>query len=226
MPASERDLHVTEFMNAIRPGLAGIPDAEIAVVTESEGGRAGSDLLIEVLSSNPEELEAAADSLFEIVRKIPGLVEAKTSREMGKPEIVIFPQRRQLSQRGLNTFTMGMMLRAAYEGVDAGVYREEGEEYKVRVKYAEADRQDPGLLSDMPVPSRAGFTVPLSDIAELSYRFGDSEIQRKDKQRMIEVMANISMGSLSEARSLIDNELEKLEIPPSVTIRYGGMAEI
>lgn len=226
VPASERDLHVTEFMNAIRPGLAGIPDAEIAVVTESEGGRAGSDLLIEVLSSNPEELEAAADSLFEIVRKIPGLVEAKTSREMGKPEIAIFPQRRQLSQRGLNTFTMGMMLRAAYEGVDAGVYREEGEEYKVRVKYAEADRQDPGLLSDMPVPSRAGFTVPLSDIAELSYRFGDSEIQRKDKQRMIEVMANISMGSLSEARSLIDNELEKLEIPPSVTIRYGGMAEI
>ena len=89
----------------------------------------------------------------------------------------------------------------------------------MRVKYAEADRRDPGLLGDIPVPSRAGFTLPLSDIAELSYRFGDSEIQRKDKQRMVEVLANISAGTLSEVRSLIDAELEKVAIPPGVTIR-------
>ncbi|MCK4350710.1 MAG: efflux RND transporter permease subunit, partial [Candidatus Krumholzibacteria bacterium] len=103
---------------------------------------------------------------------------------------------------------------------------EAGEEYDIIVKYTEEERQDPSLIVDIPIPSSAGFTVPLSEIGELSYRMGDSEIQRKSKQRMITVSANVAAGSLSEARAMIDAELESAEMPPSVTLRYGGTAEI
>ncbi len=221
-----RDLHVTEFMNVIRPELAGIPDAEINVITESEGGGGGADLVIEVLSSNQEDLDRAADAVFGIVRNIPGLVEIRTSREAGKPEIAVFPRRRQLADRGLNTATMGMLLRAAYEGTEAGVYREEGEEYDIVVKYAEADRGDPALLADIPVPSRAGFTVPLSDVGVLSYRMGESEIFHKEKQRLVEVSANIASGTLSDVRRVFDAGLAAIELPPTVIVKYGGAAEI
>jgi len=78
----------------------------------------------------------------------------------------------------------------------------------------------------MPIPSPAGFTLPLSEVGELTYRMGDSEIQRKSKQRMVQITGNIASGSLSEARAMIDSELEKLDIPPTVTVRYGGAAEI
>ena len=224
--ASRRDVHVTKFMNIIRPELAGIPDAEITVTADEGEGGSTADLLIEVLSNDQKELEETAEAVYEIVRSTEGLVEAQTSLEAGKPEIVVLPRRRQLAGRGLNTSTMGGLLRAGYEGLEAGVYREAGEEYDVIVKYTGETREDPAFIVDMPIPSPAGFTVPLSEVGELTYRMGDSEIQRKSKQRMVQVTANIASGTLSEARSMIDAELEKVDIPPSVTVRYGGAAEI
>ncbi len=224
--AAERDLHVTELMNVIRPELAGIPDAEILVTEEERETGGGAELVIEVLSNNQAALDETADRILAILQEIPGLVEIQTSREAGKPEINVLPRRRQLADRSLSTATMGSLLRAAYEGIEAGVYREGGEEYDIIVKYAERDRRDPAFLDDIPLPSRAGFTIPLTDVGELRRRAGEAEIQRKDKQRMFEVSANIASGSLSEARALIDAELKKTTIPPSVTVKYGGAAEI
>lgn len=223
---AERDIHVTDLINELRPELAGIPDAELFVTNEeNEGGGAG-DLTLEVLSNNQEALDETADRVLAIVRTIPGLVEIQTSREAGKPEIDILPRRRQLAARGLTTGEMGQLLRAAYEGVEAGVYREEGEEYDVVVKYSDAARSDPSFIEDIPIPSRAGFTVPLADVGELRSTAGAAEIQRRDKQRKIEISANIAAGSLSEARALIDEELGKIAIPPNVTVQYAGYAEI
>ncbi len=224
--ASERDVHVTELMNVLRPELAGIPDAEINVTADEGEGGSTADLLIEILSNDQAQLEAVADSVYNIVFSTEGLVEVQTSLEAGKPEIAVLPRRRQLAGRSLNTAMLGSLLRAGYEGLEAGVYRELGEEYDVIVKYTEEYRQDPSFISDIPIPSYAGFTVPLSEVGELTYRLGDSEIQRKSKQRMITVTANIAAGSLSEARSMIDEKLEGMDIPPTVTVRYGGAAEI
>jgi HAE1 family hydrophobic/amphiphilic exporter-1 len=224
--ASERDIHVTKLMNILRPELASIPDAELNVTADEGEGGSTADLLIEILSNDQQQLETAAKAVHGILLNTEGLVEVQTSLEAGKPEIAVLPRRRQLAGRSLNTATLGSLLRAGYEGLEAGVYREAGEEYDVIVKYTEAYRQDPSFIRDIPIPSYAGFTVPLSEVGELTYRLGDSEIQRKSKQRMITVTANIAAGSLSEARGMIDAELEKIDIPPSVTVRYGGAAEI
>jgi HAE1 family hydrophobic/amphiphilic exporter-1 len=122
--------------------------------------------------------------------------------------------------------TVGMNLRTAYEGEEAGVFREYGEEYDIKVKYGETAREDPAYLYDLPIGMPAGGTVPLSDVMVLENRTGESEIRRKAKQRMVEITANISTGSLSEKRAVIDAGIEKIDVPSGVRIRYGGMAEI
>jgi len=222
----EREVHVTEFMGIIRPELAGIPDAQILVTEEERETGGGAELAIEILSNNQAALDETADRVLAVVEAIPGLVEVQTSREAGKPEINIIPRRRQLVDRDLTAAEMGMMLRTAYEGQEAGVYREEGEEYNIVVKYSENARRDPAFIEDIPIPSRAGFTVPLADVGEIRGKAGEAEIQRRDKQRKIEVSANIATGSLSEARAMIDEKLKTMTIPPNVTVQYGGYAEI
>jgi HAE1 family hydrophobic/amphiphilic exporter-1 len=222
---SERDMKLNDFMNLIRTELADLPDAELAVLTESEGGN-DSDLLIEVLSNDQGKLSLIAGQVYDIVRDTEGLVEVQTSEKAGKPEIVVRPRRSQLVWRGLSPMVVGGILRTAYEGEKAGVYRETGEEYDIRVKYDERSRQDPAYLRDLPIGMPAGGTVPLSDVTILQTRTGESEIRHKDKQRMVEITANISTGSLSEARALIDAKLAELYIPPGVRVEYGGMAEI
>jgi len=222
----ERGMSLPEFLNEIRRELADIPDAEIQVLTESEGGGNEADLLLEVLSNDQEKLSEVAAEVYRIVRDTPGLVEAQTSEEAGKPELVVRPRRRQMAVRGLQPAVVGGILRTAYEGEEATVYREKGEEYEIRVKFAEEFRGDPAFVADLPIGTPAGGVVPLSDIGVLERRTGESEILRKEKRRMIQVSANIASGSLSEARAMIDAELEDLDVPGDVSIQYGGMAEI
>jgi HAE1 family hydrophobic/amphiphilic exporter-1 len=224
---SKRKLHVTELVNRLRPELAGIPDAEIRLATE--GGVTGvgeADFIIDVLSMDQQALGTVADSVYSILHRIPGLVEIQTSEKAGKPEITVSPRRNQLADQGLSTAGVGSMLRAAYEGAKAGVYREKGEEYEIKVKYAEADRSDPSFIADMPLPSRSGAMIPLSDVGVLDVHSGESQIMHKDKQRMIEVTANIAGGSLSGARKLFDAELAKIAVPTQVRVVYGGQAEM
>ncbi|MBN1886308.1 MAG: efflux RND transporter permease subunit [Candidatus Krumholzibacteriota bacterium] len=226
VPAGERDLHLTGFMNDIRPLLAGIPDAEIMVVPADEGGMVQADLVMEVLGDDQGELDRVAFALRDIFYRVPGLVEIQTSAEIGKPELAVKPRRRQMSDRGLAAASVGQILRAAYEGEEAGVYRESGEEYDVVVKYADESRTDPASLADMPIATPLGTTVPLSDVGVIEERVGSSTIYHADKQRKVEVTANIATGTLSEARAVIDGELAKIDVPDGMTIRYAGMADI
>lgn len=222
----ERDLSIKEFMNDIRPALAGVPDAEIMVTTQGEGGSGEADLLIEVLSADQAKLSLVGEQLLRIVEETPGLVEVQTSEKTGKPEIAIRPRRRQMTWRGLDPATTGMILRTAYEGEKAGVYRELGEEYDIKVQFAGSNREDPAYLPDLPVNLPYGGTVPLSDIATIENRTGAAEILHRDKQRMIQVSANVATGTVSEARAIIDEKLAVMDIPSGVTVKYAGMAEI
>ncbi len=222
--ADERDRGVLEFMNDLRPRLAFLPDARIVVAPQGEGGHEEADLTLEVLGPDRATLAPVAADVLAVVRGIPGLVEVRSSDEPGKPEITVRPLRRQLAARGTAPAALGAELRAGFEGERAGVYREAGEEYDVVVKYASRDRGDPGALPDVPVATSAG-PVPLDDVARLERRPGDAEILRLDKQRLVEITANIAQGNLSEKRKLIDAQLDDLDVPAGCTVRYGGEAK-
>jgi len=100
---SKRKLHATEFVNIVRPELAGIPDADIRVSTESGmTGGGESDFLVEVLSSDQRDLEAAADSVYRIFRRIPSLVEVQTSKASCAPP-TRGSRRGSIARRGRST---------------------------------------------------------------------------------------------------------------------------
>ncbi len=224
--AGKRDRSPEEVINSLRPDLAMIPDARIALFAFGETGRVQSDVVLEVLGDDQAALSSAAAQVLEVLEGVPGLVEVTTSDEPGKPEINVVPRRRQLAWRGMTAAQMGSILRTAYEGSDAGVYREGGEEYDVVVRFAPEYRQDPAILSDFPLTTPGGYTVPLSDVALLEHGTGNPTILHTDKQRMIKLGANIAEGNLSEKRGLIDAGLANLDLPDGVTVHYGGDAEM
>jgi hydrophobic/amphiphilic exporter-1 (mainly G- bacteria), HAE1 family len=212
-------------MNRIRPILAEVPDAKITVYNLGFGG-VEADLILEVLGEDPEAVRILGEQLYDVVRGVPGLVEVHSSDEAGKPEIRIQPQRMQLAEQGLMTSQIGGILRTAYEGEEAGVYREHGEEYDVVVKFDEANRRDPGYLADMPVATPTGATVPLGQVATLTETIGDPTILHTDKLRVVKITANIASGSLTEKQALIDAAKAKLVIPEGARIRYSGDADM
>ena len=222
---SERAIGLKEFMNSIRPKLAEIPDAKVNVYSVGGGGNVEADLILEVLGTDPEAVTATGKQVYEIVRQVDGLVEVHSSDKEGKPEIKVVPRRQELAEYGLMTSSIGGILRTAYEGNEAGVYREAGEEYDVVVKFAEDARKDPAYLNDLPVAAGGGTTVPLSELVSLEEGVGDPTILHSEKLRLVEVTANLSTISLSGAVASIDELLADLEVPEGVEVKYGGDVE-
>lgn len=222
----EREASILDVMNRIRPKLAEVPDAKINLFTLGGGGNVTADLVLEILGSNPEAVEELGRQVYEIVREVPGLVEVHTSAEEGKPEIKVIPRRQELADQGLMTGSVGMILRTAFEGAEAGVYREGGEEYDVVVKFDEEMRTNSDYLKDLPVTTPGGSTLPLAELVSLERGIGDATILHSEKQRLVQVSANIASGSLTEKRNLIDAEIAKLEIPEGAEFKYGGDVEM
>lgn len=226
LPAGERETGLVDFMNRLRPELAGIPDARLSVQPVGEAKAGDADIEIEVLADDREQLAAAARQVFEVVRGVPGVVEAQSSVQPGKPELIVTPRRLHLAQKGLTAAAVGGILRATYEGAEAGVFRQDGQEYDIVVAADPASRADPALLADLPVATPGGAVVPLSDVATLERGPGEATVLHADKQRKVDITAGIAEGSLSQKRALIDAEVAKLGLPAGVTVRYAGTAKI
>lgn len=224
VPLGERKLGAYALSNRLRPRLAGIPGAEISVSTEESGGGSAADVEIEVMGDETVQLRALAQQVYEITAAVPGLVDVKSSYEPGGRELAFLPHREEIARRGLSTGAVAMLLRNAFEGDDQSVYREGGEEYAIRVQFADADRQNVATLSEMRLP--VGPTrVPLTQLGAVEERRGEAEILRRERQRRITVSANIGQGTLSEAISTIRARTDELELPPGYRIKFAGTYE-
>ncbi len=221
----DRAASMDQFVARIRPLLARVPDARVSASPVGGAGMVEADLVLEVVGEQREALARAGQMVLGVVQEIPGLVDVQSSERVGKPEIRITPRREHLAGHGLTAGRVGRILRTAYEGEEAGVYREGGEEYDVLVRLTEAARTDPTVLADLPVATPAGRTVPLAEVMDLTRTRGEARILHTDKLRLVEVTANIGEGSLSGKRALIDARLAALDLPDGVRVQYGGSAE-
>ncbi len=222
---NDRAMGLDAFIERIRPRLALVPDAEVSVYQVGGVGAVEADLVLDVVGDHAEALAQAGDLVLGIVRAVPGLVDVRTTLRPGKPVIHVEPRREHLAAHGLTAAEVGRILRTAYEGEAAGVFREAGKESDVVVKLTDQARQDPRVLLDLPLATPAGRTIPLSDVMTLSERAGDATILRTDKQRLVQISANIGSGTLSEKRALIDARLANEPLPAGVRVQYSGYAE-
>ncbi|MBZ0264036.1 efflux RND transporter permease subunit [bacterium] len=240
-----------DVVKEVRTKLADIPAAEIVVAeaTQFGGGGAQADIQLELQGQNFDSLLVAADRAVELIQATGKAVDVSSDWEVGKPEVVIRPDRIRLSDVGASVQDIALILRTLFEGTVATQYREEGEEYDVRVRLVEEDRNKVDQVGDLILPLPSGY-VPLKDVAQVEFGSGPTQVSRKNKQRIITISANVATGTMGELQTTIANALELPPTPPSqmmkdvlsgtssatplpspklprgVTAYFGGMAEM
>lgn len=240
-----------DIVKILRRRLADIPAAQIIVkeATQFGGGEGGADIEVLLQGTDLDALVEASDKTQEIIRSTEKLVDIRSDWQLGKPEIVVRPNRARLFDRGGSVQDVAMVLRTLFEGMVATQYREGGDEFEVKVRLQEEDRSRVDRVGDLLIPLRNGF-VPLKDIATIEIGSGPTKISRKNKQRMVTVSANIATGTVGDAQKAITTALELPTIPPAqqmkdilagkssvaarpspklpqgVTVFFGGEAEI
>jgi HAE1 family hydrophobic/amphiphilic exporter-1 len=110
----------------------------------------------------------------------------------------VIVDREKASELGLDVTAIGNAVRDAIAGNDTTKYREKGEEFDIRVQFAEADRSRVDQLADLIVGSKKvegrSFPIRLADVAEIRRGEGPTKIDRQDRLRKVSVSAYLAPG--------------------------------
>lgn len=201
-PAETRVMANTEIVTRWRQAIGDIPDAlELSFSSSLQHNGPGID--IELSGIKIENIRQAANALKVQLRQYPGVYDVQDSFETGKREIrlQIKPHAQNL---GLNFDDLARQVRHAFYGEEVQRIQRGRDEVKVFVRYPEAERRSLYMLENMTVRLTNGATVPLSNVANIEYDRGPSEIKRIDRKRIVRVTAYIDENKTTSGKVMED----------------------
>lgn len=221
--SAEREFSSKELAGIARPLMAAIPAAEITVGTSEHGP--GQGLQVEITGENLEKIDEYAQQIMGLMQQVEGLVDVQSDYVTGKPELTFVPDREQMAAYGVNAAMVGMLLRMNFEGDVKTRFKDGDEEYDIRVQLDETERARPADFENMFL--RIGENhIPLTQLGKLFYTTAETEVHRKDKQRMITVGANVAMRSLGENQADLQALIDKnLTLDSGYEIFFAGQSK-
>jgi len=188
-PAKERKGYSTTDVKEIVRNLTEPykKDAIIAVGDYDIGGGGQKPLNLYIVGDNLEELSKYTLELQKKIQAIPGLVDVDTNFRGGKPEFHVVFNRERSEALGISTVTAGAELRYRTEGALPAVYRQNGIEYDVRLKFPDSEMNLKQEFNTTFVPNSNFNMIPLNRVAKAEEALGYSQINRQNKGRFIAI---------------------------------------
>ena len=202
-----------EIQQALKGKFAGI---SISVEKEAAGPPAGYPVNIEVSGEDYNELIQVAENLKTFLNKesILGVEQIKVDVNKSKPGLVVNIDRRKSGSLGVAAGQIGQQLRRSLFGEKAGIYKKNGEDYDINVRFEKEDRNDTSTLLDQYIVFRDQATgrikeVPISAMVKVDNATSFSAIKHKDLRRVVTVYSAVLAGY--NANEVVDHVKESIE---------------
>ena len=220
----------------VQSALVGIyPGVLISVEKDANGPPAGSPINIELSGKNYEELILTAEKMRDYLntQSIPGVDELKIDVNKSKPGMQVLVDRKKAGELGVSTGQVGQQLRAAIFGNKAGIYKENGEDYDIYVRFNKDDRYNKSAVFNQKITFRDQATgkikeIPVSAVASQMNSSGFSAIKHKNVKRVVTVYSALSPGETDAGAVVarIENSMKNFnDFPIGVTTDYTGQIE-
>ena len=213
-----------QVVAALRAATRTIPGAKIRFETTTFGPP-GAPVQIELLGDDFDLLNRAAAEVSSRIRQVPGLIDVDTSWRVGRPELQVRVDRLKAASYGLSTGVVAATLRTSIQGSTDTKFRAGGQEYDIRVRLPEAERKSPEDVGNILIGAPLGRPIYVKDVATVSLATGPTQIDRKNRQRMVVASASLAPGYFfGNMQREINRHLAGLQLR-GVTLRWGGEAE-
>ncbi len=223
----KRSRSTQAVMLAIKERAADIPGLKTSFNTISMWGAANvSPVQIEILGPDLADVVRFSETVGGIVAETEGTADVTTSWEEGKPEVKIEVDRDKTARMGLTLAEVGLAARTAIEGDIPTKYQEGDTEYDLRVVLDKGGRVKASDVGAITLVNHFGRPVQLRQVADVTFGKGPSEIQRKDRERLVTVAANLSGEvPLGQVTAAIEKSVNAAGIPAGLQVFYGGDSE-
>ena len=226
---SERDRSITEIAGLMREDLKQYPELKKALVNvggSRGGGMSGQSTLdYEIYGYDFTLTDSVAQHLKHVLEKIKGAADINISRSDYQPEYQVDFDREKLALYGLNLSTAATYVRNRINGNTASYFREDGDEYDIKVMYDPEHRQSLEDIENITLYNAMGNGIKLKEVGKVVERFSPPTIERKDRERIITVSTVVQDRPMSEIIAEAQPEIDKLDLPPGVTIQLSGSFE-
>lgn len=223
--SSTRERSCAEIADVIRGILKDHPEIRRATVTEGGGMSMGgaTRVEVEVYGYSFETTDEVAHNLQAAMIQNPAFTQVTLSRDEYTPEFQMDFDRTKLALNGFNSSTAGSAFSAAMSGTVASYYREDGEEYKIRVRYAPEFRTSIEDMEDIIVVNSSGKQVSMKELGTVVETLVPPTIERKDRERLITINGIVAdKYTLSDGVNASNEAIDSIDIPSDISVVIAG----
>ena len=224
---TERERSIYDLQDLMAQDLEQYP--ELKQYTVSAGARKNQGMSMEGNFIDVEiygyDFDVTNKIANELVRKIheniPGITDATISREDFIPQYEIDFDRERLANFGFTTAQAGQFVRNRINGAIASKFREDGNEYDIRVRYDKPFRESLYDIEEILLYNAAGQKTTVREVGNVVERFAPPSIERKNRQRMVKVQCDVN-GALNVVGKQLQEQLDSIDMPADVGVKLAG----
>ncbi|MGM5468929.1 efflux RND transporter permease subunit [Flavobacteriaceae bacterium LMO-SS05] len=220
---------VQEALKDVYPGVV------ISVEKDAVAPPSGYPINIELEGDDYSELIATAEDMRDFInsKNIQGIDELKIDVNKSKPSMHVQVDRKKAGELGVTAGQVGQQLRNSIFGAKAGIYKKDGEDYDIYVRFNEENRYNTSAIFNQKITFRDQATgkikeIPVSAVAKQNNESGFSAIKHKDVRRVVTLYSALAPGFVDASAivSQIQNEMGFYSgLPNTVKIDYTGQIE-
>ena len=220
---TERSRSTQEIAEYIRKDLRNNSIIKKYNVGEGMGMGGATTLKLEIYGYDFANSDKIAFNLRDSLLQTPQFSQVLVSRDEYTPEYYVDFDREKLRLNGIDVTTASTMVRNRINGSIMTFFREDGDEYNIRVRYAPEYRQSIEDIENIILYGSQGQSVRVRDVAKVVEGMTPPKIERKDRERVVTVTGIVSKGyALSEAVAVAQQQIEAAEIPSEFMVKIAG----
>lgn len=227
--SKELQAKVQEALKDVYPGVA------ISVEKDAVGPPSGYPINIELEGKDYDVLIETAEKMKNFInsKSIAGIDQLKIDVNKAKPVMLVEVDRKKAGELGVSTGQVGQQLRNAVFGSKAGIYKEDGDDYDIYVRFNKDDKYSTSALFEQRITFKNQNTgntieIPVSSIARQRNNSGFSAIKHSEVKRIVTLYSGLAPGYTDAGAivSQIEKEMEQFtQKPKGVEVDYTGQIE-
>lgn len=228
-PKSQRSRSSQEIAADLSRKLSQIPGAIIRTRASGgqmmfgmRGGGGQERLQVEIRGYDMVVAQSLAQQVKRVVENTRGVTDVRISRQEGSREQHLLIDRQKAADSKLSVNQIAGFIQTVLMGNQASQFREGGREYRILVKVKDSETLDVNNLLDMTVTNPEGQQISLRNLVQVESRRGPTQIERRDRERVITVSAGIADRDMGSVIDDVREGLKAIPIPRDFTINFTG----
>ena len=185
-----------------------------------------AQLAIKLFGPDLDVLAQQGQAIVKAIQGVNGARDVAMEQIAGESQLVVKPNRKQLSRYGLSVGDVMALVRDGIGGREVGQVINGNERYNIYLRLAKDFRSDQQAIANLRMQTPTGAWVRLGDVATIAFESGAPQVRRDNVQRRVVIQANVQdrdMGSVvKDIRQAIK---DKVNLPTGYSVDIGGQFE-